>query len=83
MIFGGNGEVLHTFELSWLGYAHFMRANASAAWTQTMVIESTGKWRFLRGLYVVGDVVATSYSVSDSRNKDGVQEIPEQDAINL
>ena len=44
LYFGGNGVDLHSFELSWLGYAHFMRPNANAgtAWTQTMGISSAG-----------------------------------------
>ena len=59
-----------------------MRPNASTAWTQKMLIESTGRWKFLLGLHVVGTCVATVYSTSDSRIKDNVQDIPEQDALN-
>ena len=81
--FGGNGWSSHCFELSWLGYAHFMRGTSTAAWYQTMTIESTGRWKFTTGLNVVGTCVANVYSTSDSRIKDDVQNIPEQDAINL
>ena len=83
LIFGGNGVDLQLFELSWLGFAHFMRANANAAWTQTMTIDSTVRWSFLRGAVVVGELVATTLNLSDSRIKDDVEDIPEQDAINL
>ena len=66
LYFGGNGVDLHSFELSWLGYAHFMRPNANAgtAWTQTMVIESTGRWRYLRGLAVDGPLAVTSIALN-------------------
>ena len=49
LYFGGNSVDTHLFELSWLGYAHFYRANASTAWTQSMGIGSTGYWTFYRG----------------------------------
>ena len=55
---------LHSFELSWLGYAHFMRPNASTAWTQTMGIESSGRWKFLRGAYVDGQLVVNSIALN-------------------
>ena len=83
LAFGGNGWASHIFELSWLGYSHFMRASTSANWYQTMIIESTGRWRFTTGLHVLGTCVATVYSTSDARIKDDVQNIPEQDALNL
>ena len=60
-----------------------MRASTSANWYQTMLIESSGRWRFTTGLNVLGTCVATVYSTSDARIKDDVQNIPEQDAINL
>ena len=83
LIFGGNGVDLQLFERSWLGFAHFTRANANAAWTQTMTIESTGRWRFPQGAVVVGQLVASSFNLSDSRIKDNVEDIPEHDAIHL
>ncbi len=55
---------LHLFELSWLGYAHFMRPNASTAWTNTMSIESTGRWRFRKGAYVDGQLAAGSIALN-------------------
>ena len=49
--FGGNGWASHSFELSWQGYAHFMRSSISGSWYQTMMIEYTGaangRWIFL------------------------------------
>ena len=60
-----------------------MRGSATASWAQTMTIENTGRWKFFNRLNVVGTCVATVYSTSDSRIKDDVQDIPEQDAINL
>ncbi len=81
--FGGNGWSSHCFELSWLGYAHFMRGSSTASWYQTMLIESTGRWKLTTGLNVVGTCVANVYSTSDSRIKDDVQDVPEQDAINI
>ena len=66
LYFGGNGVDLHSFELSWLGYAHFMRPNANAgtAWTQTMVIESSGRWRWLRGAVIDGQLVVGSIALA-------------------
>ncbi len=81
--FGGYGWSSHCFELSWLGYAHFMRGSSTAAWTQTMTIESTGRWKYLLGLNVVGTCVATVYSTSDSRIKYDVENIPQDECINL
>ena len=81
--FGCANVETHVIELSWKGFSHFMRANASAAWYQTMEIESTGRWRFTTGLSVIGTCLATVYSTSDARIKDDVQSIPEQDALNL
>ena len=81
--FGCANVETHVIELSWKGFSHFMRANASAAWYQTMEIESTGRWRFTTGLSVIGTCLATVYSTSDGRIKDDVQNIPEQDALNL
>ena len=49
LYFGGNGVDLHSFELSWLGYAHFLRGNATTPWTQTMAIGSNGYWTFYPG----------------------------------
>ncbi len=62
--FGGNSVDLHAFELSWLGFAHFQRPNASTAYTQTMVTESTGRWRDLRGLAVDGQLSVTSIALN-------------------
>ena len=42
LYFGGNSVDTHVFELSWLGYSHFYRANASTAWTQSMGIGNNG-----------------------------------------
>ncbi len=81
--FGCANVETHVIELSWKGFPQFMRANASAAWYQTMEIESTGRWRFTTGLSVIGTCLATVYSTSDARIKDDVQNIPEQDALNL
>ena len=36
LFFGGNSVDTQLFELSWLGFNHFYRANASTAWTQSM-----------------------------------------------
>ena len=63
-IFGVALQDLHSFELSWLGFAHFIRPNANTAWTQTMGIESTGRWRFLRGAYVDGQLVVGSIALN-------------------
>ena len=62
--FGGNSVDLHAFELSWLGLAHFMRPNASTAYTQTLLIKSTGRWKYLRGLVVDGQLVVTSIALN-------------------
>ena len=66
LYFGGNGVDLHLFELSWLGYAHIMRPNANAgtAWTQTMVIESSGRWKWLRGAVIDGQLVVGSIALA-------------------
>ena len=62
--FGNLGVELHMFELSWLGYNHFMRPNASTAWTNTMSIESTGRWRFRKGAYVDGQLAAGTIALN-------------------
>ena len=62
--FGGSNIDLHAFELSWLGYTHFMRPNASTAWTQTMVIESSGRWKYLRGAVIDGQLVVGSIALA-------------------
>ena len=49
LYFGGNSVDTQLFELSWLGFNHFYKANASTAWTQRMGISSAGYWTFLRG----------------------------------
>ena len=41
-----------------------MRPNANTAYTQTMGIESTGRWRFLRGAYVDGQLVVGSIALN-------------------
>ncbi len=64
LFFGGNSVDLHLFKLSWLGYAHFMRPNASTAWTNTMSIESSGRWRFRKGAYVDGQLAAGSIALN-------------------
>ena len=62
--FGGNSVDLHAFALSWLGFAHWQRTNASTAYTQTMVVESTSRWRYLRGLAVDGQLAVTSIALN-------------------
>ena len=62
--FGNLGVEYHLFELSWQGYNHFMRPNASTAWTNTMSIESTGRWRFRKGAYVDGQMAAGSIALN-------------------
>ena len=52
------------FELPWLGYAQSMRPNASTAWTNTMSIESSGRWRFRKGAYVDGQMAAGSIALN-------------------
>ena len=49
LYFGGNSVDTQLFELSWLGFNHFYRPNATTAWTQSMGISSAGYWTFLRG----------------------------------
>ena len=62
--FGNLGVETHLWELSWLGYNHFMRPNASTAWTNTMSIETTGRWRFRKGAYVDGQLAAGSIALN-------------------
>ena len=49
LYFGGNSVDTHVFELSWLGFNHFYRPNATTAWTQSMGISSSGYWTYYRG----------------------------------
>ena len=49
LYFWGNSVDTHLFELSWLGFNYFYRANATSAWTQSMGINSSGYWTFYRG----------------------------------
>ncbi len=62
--FGGLGVDLHLFERSWMGYANFMRPNATTAWTNTMTIEASGRWRFRKGAYVDGQLAAGSIALN-------------------
>ncbi len=55
LYFGGNSVDTQLFELSWLGFNHFYRANTSTAWTQSMGISSTGVWTFYRGYGAASD----------------------------
>ena len=61
LFFGCNNVDLHVWELSWLGFANFMRPTATTAWTQTMGIEST---RLLRRAYVDGQLVVGSIALN-------------------
>ena len=49
-IFWGNSSVdLHVIELSWAGWNHFFRPNASTAYAQTMGVSlTTGNWTFYK-----------------------------------
>ena len=53
----GNSNVdLHQWELSWAGYNHFFRPNASTAWAQTMGVSlTTGAWVHYKGLSAASD----------------------------
>ena len=55
--FWGNSSVdLHVIELSWLGWSHFYRANASPAYAQTMSVNlNTGYWTFYKGYGAASD----------------------------
>ena len=55
-IWGNSSVDLHQWELSWLGYSHFYRPNASTAWAQTMGVSlTTGAWTHYKGLAAASD----------------------------
>ena len=53
----GNSSVdLHQRELSWAGFNHFFRPNASTAWAQTMGVSlTTGAWTHYKGFAAASD----------------------------
>ena len=69
LYFGGNSVDTHSFELSWLGFNYFYRANATSAWTQSMGIGSNGYWTFYRGHGDASDQSLKSYA-KDASTKD-------------
>ena len=64
---------MQVFELSWLGFCHFYRPNASTAWTQSMGISSSGYWTFYKGH---GDA-------SDQSLKGNPQDASTTDCLNM
>ena len=73
VFWGGNSVDTQVFELSWLGFNHFYRANAATAWTQSMGITSSGYWTFYRGH---GDA-------SDRSLKGNAQDASTTDSLNM
>ena len=71
----GQGNVdLHVWELSWLGYSHFWRPNASTAWVQTMNVSlTTGAWVHYRGMS----------AASDRSLKENIQNANTESCINM
>ena len=64
---------MQVFELSWLGFAHWYRPNASTAWTQSLNITSAGHWSFLRG----------HSDASDQSLKSSPQDASTTDCLNM
>ena len=55
--FWGNSSVdLHVIELSWVGWCHYFRPNASTAYAMTMSVSlTTGAWVFYKGYSAASD----------------------------
>ena len=73
VFWGGNSVDMQVFELSWLGFCHFYRPNASTAWTQSLGISSAGYWTFYKGH---GDA-------SDQSLKGNPQDASTTDCLNM
>ena len=74
VFWGASSVDLNLIELSWLGWCHFYRPNASTAYAQTMGVSlTTGAWVFYKG-----------YSAaSDQSLKGNPQDASTEDSLNM
>ena len=61
------------FEYNYLGFCHFWRSSATAAWSETSRVTSNNKWTFWSGITVP----------SDRRLKDDVQDLPSDQCLDV
>ena len=71
MYFGVNNEDHHCWEYNYLGFCHFWRSSAAAAWSESARVTTTDKWRFWSGIVVP----------SDQRLKDEVRDLPPEECL--
>ena len=70
---GVNGEDHQTFEYNYLGFCHFWRSSAAAAWSESSRVTSNNKWTFWSGTTVP----------SDRRLKDEVRDLPSDECLDV
>ncbi len=74
LFFGGSNIDLHVHELSWLGFAHWHRPNASTAWGQSYGINTNNSYvTFFKGFG----------ASSDQSLKGGQQDASTEDSLNM
>ena len=70
---GVNNEDHQCFEYNYLGFSHFWRSSAAAAWSESSRVTTSNKWTFWSGTVVP----------SDARLKDDVQILPQTECLDV
>ena len=70
---GVNNEDHQCFEYNFLGFSHFWRSSAAAAWSDSVRVTTTNKWTFWSGTVVP----------SDARLKDDVRDLPQNECLDV
>ena len=70
---GVNNEDHQCFEYNYLGFSHFGRSSAAAAWSESARVTTTNKWTFWSGTVVP----------SDARLKDDVRDLPQNECLDV
>ena len=70
---GVNNEDHQCWEYNYLGYSHFWRSSAAAAWSESARVQTTIKWTFWSGIV----------TPSDQRLKDEVRDLPSEECLEV
>ncbi len=70
---GVNNEDHQCLEYNYLGFSHFWRSSAAAAWSESARVTTTNKWTFWSGTVVP----------SDARLKDDVRDLPSGECLDV
>ena len=71
--FGVNNEDHQCWEYNYLGFCHFWRSSAAAAWSESARVTTTNKWTFWSGTVVP----------SDARLKDEVRDLLSEECLDV